>query len=131
MDKRGSKHAVAGSDFYKRNQLLKSKHAMEMAIGTVVVIILAIVLLTASIFILTRSKGEFASTIKSYFTKSNVDLVVNNCNNLVNSGSSYEYCCVDQTIKLSSKEEYKMSCDMASNESWGSRINEMECEGIC
>jgi len=107
-----------------------NKKGLEMAIGTIVIIVLALVLLASSLYILTRAKGEFAQTIKSYFTKTNVDLIKSQCNRLAESEASYEYCCVDREVKLEREKKF-MNCLEAGEEIWGEDIVKLNCEGIC
>lgn len=105
---------------------------MEMAIGTVVIIIIGLIVLSSTIYILTKTKKGFSETTESYLGSSNVDLLIDECNRLVDLGSSYEYCCVDKTFKLSSSESRDFSCDEARLEEWsGERINQLNCGGIC
>jgi hypothetical protein len=109
----------------------KSKKGMEMAFSTLVGMILAIILLALIIVFFTGGFNGFKEKIGSFFSDSNVDITVDNCNRLVSIGSSFDYCCVNKTIKISSKVKYDMPCTSASNYSWGARIDKLDCSGVC
>ncbi len=113
------------------NIFLKSKRSMEMAFGTIVVMVLAIALLIFLLFIFTKSGTEFKNKIGAYFSPSNVDSIVSGCNNLEQSGSKYDYCCVNRSVSLGSGKTISTSCSSASRQSWGSSINNLDCSGAC
>jgi len=109
----------------------RNKKGLEMAFGTIVVIILSLVVLIFLIMALKGSFKDFRDKIGIYFSDSNVDSIIDNCNSLAMRDSSYEYCCVKKEIKLSSKNKVFLTCDNARNESWGSSIDLLNCEGVC
>jgi len=111
--------------------MIKQKKGMEMTIATVIAILIGLFLLVAVLLSFTSTEGKFRDVVSGFFSSSNVDQVVNQCNRNVDLNEQYEYCCTDKTIKLSSKEEVIMPCMNASVETWGSRINELNCEAIC
>ena len=108
-----------------------NKKGYEMAFSTIVVIILSLMVLVFLIMALTGSFKDFREKIGVYFSSSNVDLVIESCNNLVLQNSNYEYCCVDKTVRLSRRNKFEMNCLAASEESWGAGINKLDCGGIC
>lgn len=114
-----------------KNKKMKSKKSMEMAVSTLVIIIISLLVLIGLIVILTSTEKNFVEAIKLYFTSSNLDKVVENCNTLVITNADYEYCCTKKTIKLSSKEKFELSCFEASAKSWGDNIDKLNCEGMC
>ena len=107
------------------------KKGMEMTIAAVITIIIALFVLAALLIAFTNTEGNFRDTIKSFFSDSNVDRIVEQCNNYVDLESQYEYCCVEKEIDLGDGQEFGMKCFDARNESWGSRIDELSCEGVC
>ena len=107
-----------------------NKKAMEMVIGTVIIIVIALAVLVTVLYAFYRTEGNFRQAIDNFFKKSNVDDIVDQCNRLADLESEYEYCCVDKEIRLDG-EEMEMSCLEASQESWGSEIGEVDCEGGC
>ena len=106
---------------------MRSKKGMELAIGTIVIIILSLLLLVSLIVMLVSSEKNFYDTVKSYFSDSNVDAIVVSCNNAVRTESFYEYCCVNKDVRLDRSDGFEMTCNLASNESWGGNIEKLEC----
>lgn len=78
---------------------MKDKRGFELGISTLVVLILAIILLIILVAILTMGTGNFYSTIKGYFSYSNVDKVLSTCNIYATSNQKYNYCCEKNNIK--------------------------------
>jgi len=107
------------------------KKGMELTFSAMVVIVLSILLLVAVLFMFTKASGNFKDAIANFFSSSNVDSIVDTCNRQVETLQSYEYCCVKKEVKLSSKDKRMLTCGEASEESFGSRINKMNCEGVC
>jgi hypothetical protein len=111
--------------------MLKNKRAFEMTFSTLVMIIIAIVLLIFLLTFLTKNFSTFKDKIDLFLGSSNVDNVVDSCNLYASNGQKYEYCCINKTIKVSSRQKYDMSCFLASEKSWGSEINKLDCMGVC
>lgn len=111
--------------------LQRDKKGMEMAISTLIIIILAVIILVSVIFIFTSGSGKFKDLISVFSSKSNVDSVVDNCNNLADTNQKYEYCCAPKNIKLASGVQLELSCLNANNASWGSSIKKINCGGVC
>lgn len=59
---------------------MKSKRGLEMAISTLIVIILSIMVLIALVFVFSKSTGGFKDRVFGFFSNSNVDDVVRQCN---------------------------------------------------
>jgi hypothetical protein len=112
-------------------EIIKNRKGFEMAFSTIVVIILALLLLATIIFIFSKSASSFREKISGYFSSSNVDSIIEKCSTLAISGGSFEYCCVNNTVKFSSKDKQELTCLQASNFSWGMKIGELNCENIC
>ncbi len=109
----------------------RGKRGMEMTISTIIIIILSLFVLAGMLFMFTAAGKNFRQIIGNYFAVSNVDSIVSGCNNLALQGASFEYCCVNKTVTISSNEQYTMSCAAVAAEVWGSRINALECAGVC
>lgn len=119
------------------------KKGLQMAVTTVIMIILAIAVLTILIIFMNSQTGFFSKWLKDEQGKSNVDFIVSVCNNLVARKSVYSYCCDEKEIVLGGKGEVddegnvvenvlKMTCDASRGESWsGGRIKELDCSGVC
>lgn len=112
-------------------RLIVNKRGLEMAFSTIIVIVLAILLLVFMILALNKSSGSFMDKINSFFSKSNVDSVVDGCNTLASQNQNYEYCCTKKTVKISTGKKLEVTCLEARNNTWGSKIEELNCESVC
>ena len=114
---------------------MRGKRGFQLAINTLVIMILAMVLLIFLVMFFMRSSTGFVDTIKSYFSYSNVDSVVNNCNIFVDSGQEYAFCCEKKQVKYyldGEKENGEFSCGELSSEGFidGGIDSEINCEGV-
>ena len=107
------------------------KKGLEMAISSIILIILGLLVLIAIVFIFNRSAGSFADKINTFLNPSNVDSVVDNCNSLVVQENSYEYCCVKKTVRLSTKQTLEVTCGNATTASWAKNIQKINCDNVC
>jgi len=111
-----------------------NKKGFEMIWSTVVVIVLALMLLLFIMLFFTSSSGNFIEKIKSYFSYSNVDSVIQGCNIFVDSGSENSFCCEKKQVKYYSggeKLEGEFSCNELVDEDFiNGKINELNCAGI-
>lgn len=110
------------------------KRGFELALNTIVIMILAFLLLVAMIFFFTSSSKGFMDTIKSYISYSNVDSVIEGCNIMVDSASTYNFCCEQRDVKYylnGEKTDGMFSCDeLSSQEFIGGKINMLDCSGM-
>jgi len=117
------------------SKMRMNKRGFQLVMSTVVVMILAIMLLIFFVLFFTMGSSGFVQEIKSYFSYSNVDSVIKGCNVLVDSGSSYEYCCGERNVKYyleGDKSEGVFSCkDLADREFINGEIRGLNCEGGC
>jgi len=111
-------------------KLVKDRRGMELAIGTLVIIILSIFVLIALLFIWNQQTGIFSDFLKNIAGESNVDAVVVACNSLVTRNSVYEYCCTKREVKLED-ESLELTCQELSEKEFGSRVNKLNCESVC
>ena len=111
---------------------MEDKRGMEMAVTTVIMIVLSIAVLTILIVFLNSQTGFLSKWFKTQQTASNVDIVVSVCDGLVTSESVYAYCCEDKEVSFGEgKQNVKMSCAEISGEDWsGGRVREMECASV-
>jgi len=104
---------------------------LEMAVTTVIMIILSIAVLTILIVFVNSQTGFLSRWFKAQESESNVDLIVSTCNNLVSTELVYSYCCEEKDIVLADGSVLRQSCDVARGEGWSSgRIDELSCGGI-
>jgi len=109
-----------------------NRKGLQMAISTVVVMILGIVVLTFLVMFFTMGAGGFLEAVKGYFSYSNVDSVVSSCDIFVDSGQVNSYCCDSREVKYvkdGEKLEGLFSCDELVDE--GFNVKELNCEGVC
>lgn len=110
---------------------MSNKRGFEMAISTIIIIILSLIVLIALIMIFTKSTGTFGEKVSTILGTSNIDTVKDACNLFASQNSVYEYCCVNKTIKLGLNKKIEMPCVRASEESWGTSIGKLNCAGVC
>jgi uncharacterized protein YxeA len=124
----------------KRGKLLekvlskKDKKAMELAIGTVVIIVLAILILISLLVFWNSQTGIFSDFLENLAGKTNVDAIVTSCNSFVTRSAVYDYCCVEREVKYEvdgSLIEEKITCKALADKPIGERINKLDCEAAC
>jgi len=92
-------------------QLLKSKKGAEMTIGTIIIIILALVVLIFLIYSFMKGGGSLMDTLGNFFAGGpNVDTIKNSCQAACTTQSAYSYCTEVRTLKVSDKSSYLGSC---------------------
>ena len=119
------------------------KKGLEVAVTTVIMIVLSIAVLTILVIFLNSQTGFLSKWFGTYESKSNIDDVVTACNNLAAAELVYSYCCEEKEIIFGDKgsvddegnvvkrENLKQSCYIASRSDWSSgRINELDCVDI-
>ncbi len=103
---------------------------MQLVWNNVVVMILALVVLIFLVtFFLIGSSG-FMDFISSYFSNSNVDSVVQECNILVDTEQEYSYCCELRKVKVKG-EDFSVSCYLLRDEDYiNDRIKFLDCRSV-
>ncbi len=92
---------------------MKNKRGFELAINTVVILVLAILVLLFLVLFFTSSSSDFTTKIKSYFSYSNIDNIIDRCNMLSDVSREYEFCCEKRTVRYyenSEKIEKEFTC---------------------
>ena len=110
--------------------LMKDKRGFELAINTVVILVLAITVLLFLVLFFTGAAGDFMGKIRSYFSYSNVDNVVESCNILSSTNSQYSFCCEKKSVKYyenGEKKDGKFSCNELTDRTFGSNIGKLNC----
>jgi hypothetical protein len=113
--------------------LKNGKKGFELALSTIVILVLAVLLLLFAVMFFTTGSGNFIDIIKSYFSDSNIDLVVQRCNVLADSNSLNSFCCEKREVKYFSNDvDIKgiMSCKEVLNNGIDNRIKNMSCEEV-
>ena len=111
---------------------MRGKNGLEMAVTTVIMIVLSIAVLTILVVFFNSQTGFLSKWFKTQQSESNVDSVVSVCDNLVTSESVYAYCCEKKEVSFGEgKKNIKMSCYNISQEDWsGGRVREMDCSSV-
>ena len=119
------------------------KRGLEMAVTTVIMIILSIAVLTILVIFVNSQTGFLSRWLGTQGSESNVDSVISTCNAFVATDSVYSYCCeeklivfggdgdVDEDGNVVEKKDLRQTCNIARDESWSAgRIDELSCEGL-
>jgi hypothetical protein len=108
-----NKRGNTSFDSYRRNNLLKSKLAQGLSVTTIVLIVLGILVLVLLIAGFTMGWNRFLPFIK---TSNNVDATVTACEIACTTGSEYDYCSVERSVKFEGKDPEDFTCDKLANE---------------
>ncbi|MFA5173953.1 MAG: hypothetical protein WC438_02105 [Candidatus Pacearchaeota archaeon] len=114
--------------------LSEDKKGFEMAISTLILMIIGVVLLISLITFFTMGSAEFIKTIKSYVSYSNVDNAVESCNILVDTNQQNTYCCEKRIVKYyeeGDKKEESFSCYDLIPLKLSDNLKEMSCNVEC
>ena len=89
------------------------KRGFELAIGTVVLMILGVTVLIFLTGFFILGSEDFMSKIRGYFSYSNIDSVQQSCEILINSGQKSGFCCDSKNVryyKNGEKAEEELTC---------------------
>ena len=107
------------------------KRGVELALNTIILIILGVLILIFLVVMITLQGGDFSNFINNLLGKSNVDSVVTSCNSLQLQQSFFNYCCENKTLKyVQDATEYKeeKTCkEIREMQITGGRINSLDC----
>ncbi len=109
--------------------MVMRKDGVQMAVTTVIMIILSIAILTILIIFVNSQTGFLSKYFKAQTTESNVDVVISSCDGLVTTESIYAYCCEEKEVRFGEgKDVIKMTCAGVALADWSSgRVREMDC----
>jgi hypothetical protein len=109
-----------------------NKRGFELAWNTIVVMVLALMLLLFLVLFFTGNAQNFLDKIKGYLSYSNIDNIVQSCNVLADSGSSYNYCCEKIKVKYyigGKKTESLFSCNELLNKTFANeKLKSINCK---
>lgn len=88
---------------------MRGKKGFELALNTIILIVLGMMVLIALLYMLNVQTGFLSSFIKSS-GKSNVDVVVEACNSLASNQQAYSYCCENREVVLKDKTKINGAC---------------------
>ena len=104
------------------------KKGLEMAVTTVIMIVLSIAVLTILIVFLNSQTGFLSKWFRTQTTQSNVDAVVGVCDNLVTTEAVYAYCCETKDVVFGDKNVTRLTCSEIQSKDWsGGRVRYMDC----
>jgi uncharacterized protein YxeA len=109
----------------------RSKKAMQIAISTLVIIILSVLILVGLLVFWNYQTGMFSDFLKSVQGETNIDSIVTACNTQVTQNSFHEYCCVGKSVKYEKGGkivEEEMTCSELGDMDIGKRIQDLNCE---
>ena len=110
---------------------MRGKKGLEMAVTTVIMIILSIAVLTILVIFVNSQTGFLYKWFGTYESESNIDTVVSACNALVATESVYSYCCEEKDIVLVDDGSLRQTCDVSRGENWSAgRIDELSCVSV-
>lgn len=113
---------------------MKDKKGVEIAISTVLIIILSLAVLSILLIYFNTQGGIFSSKLKEQTSQSNVDSFVSSCNSLLDLESYYSYCCDEKEVKFYDGEDLKsvkISCFESREYSWSKeRVGLYECSSF-
>ncbi len=112
-----------------------NKKGLELAINTIVILVLAIVVLLFLVLFFTEAGKDFFKKVRGYSSEVNVDEVITSCNILADTNSVYEFCCGKKVVEYYTIEnkitEENISCNELVNKSYiNNKINSLDCEEI-
>ena len=110
-----------------------NKRGFELALNTIVILILAVLMLLFAIMFFTTTSGNFIDTIKGYFSDSNVDSIVQRCNVFVDSNSVNSFCCEKVEVKYYSddkKLKEMLGCREILDKGIDKRIKDLSCDEV-
>jgi len=111
-----------------------NKRGFELAISTIILLILAVFVLVIFVLFLTMGSNNFRDTLKGYFSYSNVDSVISSCNLAVDTNMPYKYCCEKNNLRYylnGEKMKGNFTCFELLNESFANNLKLMECSSSC
>jgi len=115
----------------------KNKKAIQLTLETVLILIISVAAVVLLFAFFTQSSQDLFGKIKSYFTYSNVDAVIESCNILSSSDSNYAFCCDKKQVKYYDKDndgkktEGEFTCNVLADKVFtNNKINKLNCEEI-
>jgi len=106
------------------------KRGLEIAVSTIILIILGILILIALLFLFGSQTNWFSDILKIFQGKSNLDSIVASCNVFAGNEQFFNYCCEKREIKAGGK-DFNMTCsELKSNEIASGKINELKCDDV-
>jgi len=91
----------------------KGKKGFELAISTIVLLVLGIVVLIALILIFTGQMKNFFEFIGVYSPNSNIDIIKTACNSFVQTEQQNAFCCEKQDVVFDSGKESLTCAELA------------------
>ena len=111
---------------------MKNKMGVELAVTTVIMIILSIAILTILVIFVNSQTGFLSKYFRTQTTESNVDVVVSACDGLVTTESVYAYCCEKKEVSFGEGVSgVKVTCEEVAKADWSlGKVREMDCSAV-
>ena len=111
---------------------MKNKSGIQLAISTIILIVLGVMVLIGLILLLATQTSFFSDVLDNFRSESNVDDVITSCNLLATGESLFSYCCEEKVVKLGKgKQDIRATCGELVDEDFiGGRIEELDCDGV-
>ena len=122
-----------------RSILFKNKKGMQLTLETILLLILMVAAVIMLSLFFTQSSNKFFGKIKAYFVQTNVDSIIEGCNVLSSTESSYAFCCEIKDVKYYETDEAGKQTNAKGDFTCGelveknfinSKINSLECGEI-
>jgi len=111
---------------------MAQKKGVQLAVSTIVLIILGILVLIGLIFLLATQTSFFSDVLSNFRSENNIDDVVTSCNLLAGSESLFAYCCEEKIVKLGrGEDDMAATCsDLVDEDFINGRIGILDCSRI-
>ncbi len=109
----------------------KAIESVVWLVGMAVILVIAVVI---AIMIYDLETGNFSAFIRDITGRDNTQDLIAQCNNLVDRGAKYEYCCAKKQVTYEQGEETKrqeITCQELSTMKLGTTIQKINCNNIC
>jgi len=107
---------------------MKSRKAAEMTIGTIIVIILALVVLVFLIWGFTAGWGNLRDQILNIFGGgSNIDTLVSSCQTVCATQQAFNYCGLKRDVRFGDNIKAKMTCKQLEGAEIGLDVCDIDC----
>lgn len=109
----------------------KAAEILFWTLGVAVILVVAIVIL---VVFYDMETGNFSAFIREIRGAENVEDVAVLCNSLVSRKAPYEYCCAEKELRYETENGLKteqITCQELSSRSIGSKIEKINCKGVC
>ena len=122
-----------------RSILLKNKKGMQLSVEMILLLVLTVSAVVILSVFFSKTSNRFFGKLGAYFIHPNVDSIIEACNVLSSTDSSYAFCCDKKDVKYyevdESGNQIKLSGDFTCGELIekdfiNNKITKLNCEGV-